>query len=110
MVPYYIPNSYSAQIEGTGINFRFRYTCFGIAPRYSFWRRTVRELPLWYRLFFGWSFGFWYHTGQKGQWNIFSIELGALQVWYRTKGDSKDEYTGFHVSLNTPKKGWRKVI
>lgn len=105
---YYIPNSYSAQIEGTGLSFRFRYTCFGIAPKNKFWHRRVVDLPTWYRLLFGWHFGFLFHSAQKGQWYIFKFNLGALQVWWKTKGDGKDEYTGFHIAFCGLKE-WRLI-
>jgi hypothetical protein len=106
---YYIPNTYSAQIENTGLSFRFRYTCFGIAPKTSFWHRRTIDLPKWYILLFGWHFAFFHHTSQRGQWNIFNIHLGALQFWLRTKGDGRDKYTGFHIAWRGLK-GWRLLF
>lgn len=109
---YYITNCYSAQIESAGLNFRFGYTCFGIAPSTSFWHRRVIDLPKWYRLIFPLSFSFFHHTAQRGQWNIFHVEFGAFEVWLRTKGDGWDEHTGFHVAWRSWRgsTGWRLLI
>ena len=91
------------------MSFRFGYTAFGVAPNYKFWHRRNVELPKWYRLLFGWFFGFIYHSGQSGQWYIFRINLGALQVWLKTRGERKDEYTGFHVAWSGLKE-WKLLL
>lgn len=96
---FYIPNCYSTQIEGTGLSFRFGYTVFGIAPPTKFWHRRTIDLPIWYRLFFGWHFAFAHYIGQSDKWHIFKFELGALQIWWETKGERQDEYTGFHIAF-----------
>lgn len=106
---FYLPNTYSAQIEGTGLSFRFGYTCFGVAPHASFWHRRTIDLPKWYRLLFGWHFAFFCHTGQSGRWYIFKIDIGAIQFWYKTIGEGKDEYTGLHIAFRGLRE-WRLII
>lgn len=104
---YKFKNCYSAQIEGAGFNIRFGYTCFGYAlPN---WHRSVRDLSIIRRLIFPISIGLNYHSGQSNRWYRFRVELGALQIWFLTKGELADQYTGFHIAWRGLK-NWRLLI
>jgi len=109
MKVYFIKNCYSAQIECAGLNLRIGTTCMGVAPSNKFWHRRTIDLPKWYRLLFPLSFGFLYHSMQSDRWYIFNIDLGAFQIWFKTKGERKDEYTGFHTAWRGLK-GWKLLF
>lgn len=106
MAFYFIKNCYSAQIESAGINFRLGYTCLGIA--WPGWHKKESELP-WHKKNLISSLGINYHSAQYGRWYRFRIEFGRLQIWFLTKGNLADEYTGFHIAFRG-KKEWKLLI
>lgn len=98
---YFIPNTYSAQIEGGGFNFRIGYTCIGlrIIP-IKYWRGRAKDIPFLYKILIPISIGINYHSSQANQINRFRIEIGCFTFGYLSKGErtEKSEY-GFHLSF-----------
>lgn len=104
---YKFKNCYSAQIESAGFNLRIGHTCMGYAlPN---WHRPVKDYSFLRKRVTPISFGINHHSAQGGRWYRFRIELGALQVWFLTKGDGADKYSGFHVAWRGLK-NWRLLI
>lgn len=93
---YFIKDSYSAQIEGGGLNLRIGYTCLGYA--YPKWQNCYKDLPWWKRRLTA-SIGINYNSAQSGRWYRFRIDLLGFQLWYLTKGEMADNYTGFHIAF-----------
>ncbi len=106
---YFLKNCYSAQIEGSGFNFRFGYACFGVRliPM-KFWRGRAIDIPFLYKILLPISLGINYHSSQCDRWFRFKITIGCFSVWYLTKGEQEEKgYTGFHCSFYFP---FRKTV
>lgn len=101
LIPYFIKNAYSAQIEGGGINFRFGYTCFGIALG-NWHDKRANQYSLIQRILFPISFGFNYHSGQSNQRWLFKITILCISFGYLTKGEVTDDSWGFKASFYFP--------
>jgi len=101
LVPYFIKNAYSSQIEGGGINFRVGFTCFGIALG-NWHDKPANQYSLIQRILFPLSFGFNYHTAQNNQRWIFNLTILCISFGYITKGEVSDGNYGFKVSFYFP--------
>lgn len=99
---YYIPNTYSAQIEGSGINLRIGYTAIGVRLiPLKYWRGQARHIPFLFKILFPISLGFNYHSGQSNRIFRFKFEFGCFSIWYLTKGEGAEKgYTGLHSSFH----------
>ena len=104
MTFYKVPNSVRSQIESAGLNFRFRYCCWGIAPKG--WHTPKKKQSLYTRFFPRISLKFNYHSHQADQWVYFNISLfKKVKIWLISWGERNEEYPksawgGLHVSIN----------